>query len=137
MRSLLLAVLIFAAPAAPAQTMEPGMWEFSTTLSGAALPKPQSATASRCISKQDADDPTRFSDAEPTPGCTVKPGARTPDSYQWTLACPQQGVTGEGKVRFTPRAIDAEIRTTVMAEGKKVEMLSRVTGRLTGPCTAK
>jgi hypothetical protein len=131
--------LLFSAfaPAALAQSMQPGEWEFSSTLSGAMLPKPQSAKVTQCVSAEDAKDPTRFTSGEHTQGCTMTPGARTPDSYQWALDCPEQGVRGEGKLRYTPRSIEAEIRTTVTKGAEKIELLSRVSGRLLGPCRTK
>jgi hypothetical protein len=67
----------------------------------------------------------------------VQPGARTADTYQWVLDCPQQGVRGEGKLRYTPRSIQADIRTTVVRDGQKMEFLSQVSGRLLGPCRTK
>ena len=136
-RILLFVLLAALAPAVFAQAMEPGEWEFNSVLSGPSLPKPQTATITQCISKEDASDPTRFTSGEQTMGCTVQPGARTADSYQWSLSCPDKGVSGDGKVRFTRRTIEAEIRTTVAMEDRKVEMLSRVSGRLLGPCKTK
>jgi hypothetical protein len=138
MKKILLSTAVFLFPlAAAAQSMQPGEWELSSTLSSPMLPKPQSAKVTRCVSKEDAADPARLTSGPSTQGCTVTPGARSADSFKWAIACPAQGVTGTGTVRYSANAMDSEIRMTVDAEGKKVEMLTKVAGRYLGPCKTK
>ena len=132
----LAALAAFALPAA-AQTMEPGEWEFTSTMTSPMLPKPQSATITECVSREDARDPTRFTGRDQTQGCKVTPGNRTSDSYSWTISCPAQGMSGEGRIRFGRGTIDGELRMVVDAQGQKMEMTSRTSGRLTGPCRMK
>jgi hypothetical protein len=70
-------------------------------------------------------------------GCTRDTRARTADSFKWAIACPAQGVTGTGSVRYTDKSMDSEIRMTVDMEGKKTEMFTKVSGRYLGPCKTK
>ena len=72
-------------------------------------------------------------------GCTVTPGLRAPGSYNWTIACEKQGVTGEGKSSYGPDKFESEIRMTVALQegGQKIQMTNRTVGRYVGPCTAK
>jgi hypothetical protein len=123
--------------AAAAQSMQPGEWEISSTVSSPMLPQPQSGKVTRCVTREDAADPARLTAGPNTQGCTVTPGARTATSFNWAIACPAQGVTGTGTVRYTDKSMDAEIRMAVDMEGKKTDMISKVSGRYLGPCKAK
>jgi Protein of unknown function (DUF3617) len=123
--------------AAGAQSMQPGEWEISSSVSSPMLPKPQSATVTRCVSKEDAADPARLTAGPSTQGCTVTPGARAAGSFKWAIACPAQGVTGTGVVHYTDKSMDSEIHMAVDMEGKKTDMFTKVSGRYLGPCKAK
>jgi hypothetical protein len=137
MRFALLAVLALAPLGAAAQTMEPGEWQFTGTMTSPMLPKPQVVTRTECISKADAEDPTRFSGREQAQGCKITPVARSAENYSWTIACPQQGMSGDGKVQFGRGSIESEVRMLLEVQGQKMEMLSRTSGRRLGPCAAK
>ena len=132
-----LAVLALAPLSAAAQTMEPGQWEITSTMTTSMLTKPQVVTRTECISKEDAEDPTRFSGRDQAQGCKVTPVTRSPELYSWTIACPQQGMSGDGKVRFGRGTVEGEVRMVVEAQGQKVEMFSRSSGRRVGPCVTK
>ncbi len=137
MRTGLLVFLVLAPLSAIAQTMEPGQWEITSTMTSPALPKPQVVTRTECISKEDAEDPTRFSGREQTQGCKVTPVARSAESYSWTVSCPQQGMNGAGRVLFGRGTIEGELRMTLEMQGQKIDMLSRTAGRRVGSCAAK
>lgn len=125
-----------ALPAA-AQQMEPGEWEFTSTMTAPGLPKPQVATITQCVSPEDAADPTRFSGKDQTADCQVTPGSRSPELYTWTVSCPKQGMRGDGRARFGRGTIDSELRVTIEGQGQKMEMTSATKGRLLGPCKTK
>jgi hypothetical protein len=137
MKKLSFVLLALCSQFALAQTMNPGEWEFKTTATSPALPAPQVSTQTQCITKEDAADPTRFTGTGAAEGCKVTPGTRSADAYSWTVSCPAQGISGEGRVRFSPGSIDGETRVTADVQGQKIEMASRTTGRLLGPCKAK
>src|SRR5258706_8320424 len=137
MRTGLLVFLVLAPLSAIAQTMEPGQWEITSPMTSPALPKPQVVTRTECISKEDAEDPTRFSGREQTQGCKVTPVVRSAESYSWTVSCPQQGMNGAGRVLFGRGTIEGELRMTLEMQGQKIDMLSRTAGRRVGSCAAK
>jgi hypothetical protein len=141
MRTLWLAALVAvsttAALPAAAQSMTPGEWEFTTTTTSPALPKPQAATVTQCVTPEDAQDPAHFSGTGGMQDCKLTPGERTADTYSWTVSCPAQGLTGEGKVRFGGDSIDGTVRVVVDAQGQKMQMSSRTLGRRLGPCKTK
>jgi len=138
-RSVLFAVLAAASLPASAQNMQPGQWEFTTTMTSPMMQQPQVGTASKCISKAEADDPSSFMGGDQAAGCVITRGASAPGSYNWTVACEKQGVSGAGKATFDLTKLESEIRMTVALKegGQKIEMVNRTRGRYLGPCTAK
>jgi Protein of unknown function (DUF3617) len=120
-----------------AQAMDPGEWEFRTTVSSPMMQVPQVATAVQCVTPEDARDPTRYAARNEAPGCTVKPGARTADSYEWTVACDGQGMRGGGRARFSGKELESSMRLNVDSPGLKMEISSETKGRYMGPCKAK
>lgn len=137
MRTWMLVVLAALAAPALGQSMEPGEWKFTSTLTSTQLPKPQVAEVTRCLSAEEAADPTRFSGKDVAQGCTVVPGVRTASSFNWSVACAEQGLKGTGTLRFARGTVESEVRMVMDAQGQKIEMLSRTSGRLLGPCAAK
>lgn len=131
-----LAGLLLAAlpPFASAQAMEPGEWQFNSTVSSPMLPGPQTSTFTQCVTPAEAADPTRFTARDQSAGCVVTPGARTPASYSWAVSCPQQGMSGSGTARFAPGAIESEMQVHAEMQGQKLVMSTRVSGRRLGPC---
>lgn len=137
MRTLLTFLLAAASLPLAAQTMEPGEWQFNSTMTSPALPKPQTATITQCISQADAADPTRFTGRDGSADCQVTPGSQTADSYSWTMVCAKQGMRGAGKLRFGRTTLESEMQMTMDLGGQKMEMLSKTSGRRLGPCTTK
>jgi hypothetical protein len=135
--SLLLASALAISSPALAQTMDAGEWEFTTTVNSPSMPEPQTAKILQCMSKEDAADPTRFATNDTTQGCVVKQVARATGSYEWQVSCPPQGLTGDGKLRYTRTTLNAEIRLKVEMDDKKVDTTSRISARRMGPCKTK
>jgi len=139
-RIALFAVLAAAAslPAA-AQNMQPGLWQFTTTMTSPAMQQPQIGTIRKCIGKAEADDPVSFMGGDQAAGCDVTRGASAPGSYSWTIACQKQGVSGTGKAWYGAQKIESEIRMTIALQegGQKMEMTNRTLGTYVGPCAAK
>ena len=134
MRSLLCAALAAASLAAHAQGIEPGEWQFTTTMSSPMLPKPQTTVVTQCVTPEDAADPARFTAPQQAQGCIVTPGAKGAGSYSWTLSCPSQGMRGSGTMHYGADAMRGEMRVSVVQQGQTIEMETRTTGRRLGPC---
>ena len=138
-RSLLFAVLAAASLPAAAQNMQPGQWQFTTTMTSPMMQQPQVGTVSKCVSKAEADDPSSIMGGDQAAGCEVKRGASAPGSYNWTVSCEKQGVSGSGKATFDLTKLESEIRMTVVLKegGQKIDMTNRTQGRYLGPCKAQ
>jgi hypothetical protein len=138
-RIALFAVLAAACLPAAAQGIQPGQWQFTTTMTSPMMQQPQIGNVSKCVSKADADDPASFMGGDNAAGCDITRGVSEPGSYSWTIACQKQGVSGTGKAWYGPDKIESEIRMTVALQegGQKIEMTNRTLGRYLGPCKAQ
>ncbi len=133
-RFLLCAALAAASCAAAAQGMEPGEWEFTSTMSSPMFPQPQTSTIRQCVTKQQAEDPSRLGPQQQGSDCKVTPGARSGSSYSWSVACPKEGVTGTGTSRWSAGSVETDMNMTVAQEGQKIQMRTQMKGRRIGPC---
>ena len=138
-RSLLFAVLAGACLPATAQNMQPGEWEFTTTMTSPLMQKPQVGRIQKCVSKTEADDPASIIGGDQAAGCVITRRPSAPGSYNWTIACAKQGVKGDGKASYGPNKMESEIQMTVELQqgGQKIQMTNRTIGRYLGPCAAK
>jgi hypothetical protein len=134
---LVCAALAVLAPSAAAQTMVPGEWLFTSTLSSPLMPAPQESSFTQCVTQADAEDPTRFTARDQTADCEVAPGVRTAENYSWTVFCHGQGLRGSGTARFRGDTIESEMQVSANLRGQKVEMRTRIVGRRLGPCGPK
>ena len=99
MRNALFIVLSALSLPAAAQTMEPGQWQFTSTITSSLLPQPQVSTSTQCVSKEDASDPTRFTGKEGGTGfvrCVV-PGPPKVGEKVGSILLPQRPRVGDKK----------------------------------------
>ena len=131
-----LACLMMAAMCAPAlgQEMEPGEWEFTTSMSAPGMPQGQTFTNKRCVTKDD-QDPSRWADKHKgASDCTVSGFKKSPGTQSWEVMCPKSGTRGSGTARFTRSTVESELRLTSEGGGKQFEMLTKTTGKRLGGC---
>jgi hypothetical protein len=133
MRTLVLLAALVALPAA-AQQMQPGEWEFTSTMSSPAMPQAHTMTFRNCIKPEDAGDPTRWMGKQNQKSdCKVTPGAKTKDSYSWEMTCPDSKM--KGTVRFRGgTALESDMHMTGEQRGRKFEVYTRMSGKRLGPC---
>ena len=131
-RTLTASILAFAALAAHAQ-MQPGEWEFTNTMSSAALPQPQTMTMKKCITSQQAGDPAGWQ-PRPESDCKVTPKGKSGDSVSWDISCPKAGMNGAGTARLSGATIEGETKMMMSGQGQNVEMTTKTKGRRVGPC---
>jgi Protein of unknown function (DUF3617) len=133
-----LALVLFLGTTAPvhAQGLEPGEWEFNAVTSSPLFPGGQSTVFTRCIRKEDAENPERWMARQSETGdCKLTPGERTPDSMKWEMSCPKTDMRGSGIARLTgPGRVEAEMRMTREFQGHRIQLNTRTSGRRLGPC---
>jgi uncharacterized protein DUF3617 len=132
MRKLAGLLLIGLCSPALGQEMEPGQWEFTTTMSMPGMPQPQTMTNARCITKADSD-PSRWADKQQG-DCKVSPSRKSGGTYTWDVSCPSSGMRGTGTARVTRSTVESELRLAGDMGGQKFEMLNKTTGKRLGAC---
>ena len=134
MKTKLLGLLLaLSATCAFAQQMDPGEWEFTSTVTSAALPQPQTMTMKRCISSEDVKDPARWQ-GKPETDCKMTPKTKTGDRYSWEMSCPKSGMKGSGTVRYGKGTLESDTKVVMKQDGKTLEMLTKMKGRRLGAC---
>ena len=125
--------IALACSAAQAQKMEPGEWEFTNTMSSPKLPKPQTMTMKRCITKEDVTDPAHFQ-GKPEADCKVTPKGKQGEAYAWEMSCPKSGMKGTGTTRYGKNTVEGETKITASSKGQPFDMTTKMKGRRIGPC---
>ena len=135
MKRLLLLLLSIGSGMACAAEIEPGEWEFTSVSTSRLFPGPQNVTFRRCIRKEEAANPDRWmSDPGAQGDCKLTPGAKTRDSYNWTMVCPKANMRGTGSARMTRATMEGETIMHGEVQGQKFELRTKVTGKRIGPC---
>jgi hypothetical protein len=135
MKKIAFAGLILAAAPALAAEIEPGEWEFTSTSTSRLFPAPQTASFKRCIKKEEAQNPDRWMASPQQQGdCKVTPGAKTADTYTWTMECPKANMRGSGTARMSRGSMEGETQMSGEVQGQKFELRTKVTGKRLGPC---
>lgn len=132
MRLPLAITLACFAVGALAQQLEPGEWEFSTSLSAPGMPRPTPTGYRTCITQEHAKDPMRWGANPSQPAdCRATTLKLGPDSVSWEMECPGSGMRGTGKARMGRGGMESE---TQIGSGRSVELRTSTTGRRLGPC---
>lgn len=122
------------AGAAEAQEMEPGEWQFNSTVTSPMFPGPQTTTITRCVRKEDTADPSRWMGNQPDQECKTTLGARSGESQSFEFACPKSGMKGKGTVRYGRGAIETDMQVAGNVQGQAFEMRTKMTGKRLGAC---
>jgi hypothetical protein len=128
-------LLIAVCAPALAQEMEPGEWEFVTSMTMPGMPQAaHTYTHKRCVTKED-QDPSRWKDkAEAKSDCKVSPSKKSGGTVSWEVSCPSQGMRGTGTARLARTTMDSEMRVAGDKGGQKFEMVTKTTGKRLGAC---
>ena len=131
------AALSAAGLPAHAQGLEPGEWRFDTTISSPSIPKPQAGSFTRCIRKEDAENPAKWMGGEGRneSDCKVSTTRKSAGTYSWTLSCQKSKMTGSGTARLGRGTMESEQRMSgEMQQGEKYEMHVTTKARRLGAC---
>ena len=132
----IVAALLCAIPASlPAQSLEPGEWEFNSTTSSPSLSKPHSLTIKQCVKKEDADNPERWMGRQAEKrDCKFTQQKSGADTISWQVSCPKSSMRGSGTARIDGRSLESDMQMSGNVHGRSFEMRTRMTGRRLGPC---
>jgi hypothetical protein len=134
LRTSIAALIAFSANAA-AQQIDPGEWQFDTTMTSPMMPKPQVSSFTRCVKPEEAGDPANLmGKQQQQTDCTVTPGRKSADTYTWEMSCPKAGMQGKGSARYGRGTLESEMQMSGEMQGRKFDMTTRTTGKRLGPC---
>lgn len=126
----LLLVLFFASAPAHAD-ISPGNWEISATTTIEGIGQPSSYTQTRCLTEEDARDPSRLFAGTPGGRCDFTSRNDTGSVFTFQLTCgTNPPVVGEGSVRYDAATLEGDVELRM----DSLKTQSRITGRRLGPC---
>jgi len=130
MRFALSLILLMSAAMARAD-LTPGSWEVTalTTIEG--MGQPTSLTQTRCLTAEDARDPSRLFGGTGGALCDFTDRNDSGGVFTFEVACSTNPpFVGQGVVRYSASTLDGEVE--LRTEGFKTQ--SRISGRRLGPC---
>lgn len=142
MRRMIAIFVVFAASSVDAQTaarsaaqprMQPGLWEFTNTMTTPKASKPQTATIKQCFTEKQVKN-SALLQGKPDKDCKVTPKGKSGDVYAWEMECPKSGMKGSGTMRYGNGTVEGESKMTASSKGQPVEITTQVKGRRIGPC---
>ena len=109
-------------------TMKPGNWSITIQMDmpGMAMPP---MTFTRCITQEQASHPEPPSDNS-VEGCKISDYKLEGNTLTWKMKCEKQGVTGEGRITFSPESYTGEGH---MKAGD-ADMTQKFSGKYLGAC---
>jgi hypothetical protein len=123
-------MLLLASPPAHAD-ISAGNWEISATTVIEGLGQQSSFSQTRCLTEEDARDPSRLFAGTPGGRCDFTSRNDTGSVFSFQVTCgTNPPVVGEGSVRYDAASIEGEVELRM--DGLKTQ--SRISGRRLGPC---
>ena len=135
--SVILGALLFAVPAAWAEglSVEPGMWEMTSTMNMPMMPQPRAMTTTECMTESEISmDDVGGGDLDPA--CKFDMAQVDSNTMKWSVDCPVEGGTSHGEWEATSSgdSVTGEGLLTVSVQGQAMEMTMSWEGRRIGDC---
>lgn len=131
-----LATVILAGTAsADGVSINPGMWEMTSTMTMSMMPQPQTTTVKECI-KDSELSPESFNMEEDNP-CNITDVTVDDNTARWSINCPTEGgPVMEGQWEFTSDGDTITGNGTMSTEfsGQKMSFVMSWEGKRIGNC---
>ena len=96
----LASLMLTGTASAEGVSIDPGMWEMTSTMTMTMMPEPRSTTVKECI-EDDEISPESFNMDEESP-CTISEMSVEGNTARWSISCPTGGgPVMEGQWEFT------------------------------------
>lgn len=118
-------------------SVEPGMWEMTTTLNLPMMPAPQTTTMNECI-KDGEFGIEDMSTEDLDPNCNLSVEQVDDATLKWTLGCPVEGggtTHAEWRITSKGKTVEGEGKINMSVMGQEMEMSSTFSGKRTGDCS--
>ena len=116
-------------------SIDPGLWEMTTTMTMTMMPQPQTTTIKECIEESELS-PESFDMDEDNP-CTISAVTIDDNSARWSINCPTEGGPAmEGEWEFTSKGDSISGSGTMTADfaGQKMGFDMTWEGKRIGDC---
>jgi hypothetical protein len=111
--------------------IDPGNWELTATTEMQGIKEPASFTQTRCLTPEEARDPSRLFGSSPGARCQFLNRNDTGSVFTFEIACDSAPpIRGSGSVRYNRDSIEGELE--LRTEGLAAR--SRISGRRIGGC---
>lgn len=129
------ALLAVTAAHADGLSIEPGMWEMTTSMQMPMLPEPRVTTVSECMEKSELSM-DELGGEEMDPNCTFEMNQLDGNTMSWMVDCPVEGGTAHGEWEATSHgdSITGGGLMTMSIQGQVMEMSMSWEGRRVGAC---
>ena len=124
-------VLFFVVISPAWADIDPGNWELSATTEVQGIKEPVSLVQTRCLTAEEAHDPSRLFGSSPAARCQFVNRSDTGSVFTFEIACgaaPQPPISGSGKVRYSSDSLEGELEL----KAEHFVTRSRITGRRIG-----
>lgn len=132
-RTFVLSIVVFALAvttfAADSEShMKPGNWSITIQMDmpGMAMPP---MTFTRCITQEESEHPQPPADKN-AGDCKVSDSKLEGNTLTWKMNCEKQGMTGDGKITFSPESYTGEGHI----KAGDVDMTQKFSGQYLGAC---
>lgn len=123
--------LLFFFVSAAWADIDPGMWQLTATTEMQGIKEPTSFTQTRCLTPEDARDPSRLFGSSPGAGCEFVHRNDSGAVFTFEIVCNSQlPIRGSGRVRYGPGEIEGELELRT----DQFSARSRISGRRIGGC---
>ena len=111
--------------------IDPGNWELTATTEVQGIKEPTTLTQTRCLTPEEARDPSRLFGPSPGASCQFVNRNDTGTVFTFEIECSAgQPIRGSGSVRYSRDSVDGELE--LKTEGFSAR--SRISGRRIGGC---
>ncbi|MEA3195160.1 MAG: hypothetical protein QOD26_3493 [Betaproteobacteria bacterium] len=131
---ILICLIAAAASAGARADIQEGNWEMTITTSVEGMPGGMGPiTQARCLSGEDARDPTRLVGAGA--GCEFSNKRDTGSEITFDVVCSGQvPMNGSGAVRYTAQTVAGSLELAANMGNQRIMTRSQLTGRRLGEC---
>lgn len=115
-------------------TMQPGLWEVSTSMDMPGMPMQMPATTIKhCYTKEDVSDSSRMLPKDDK--CTIRDYKVDGNKANWSVQCTgDTAVDGSGSVSFNNDSYNGNIKMLVKNGAETVQIMSKISARRVGNC---
>jgi hypothetical protein len=111
--------------------LQPGNWEITAVTEVQGIREPTTVVQTRCLTEEEARDPSRIFGAAPGARCQFADRNDTGGVFTFRITCEGQGaIRGGGRVRYSGTTLDGELEL----KSEHLSAASRITGRRLGGC---